>query len=64
MLCPNHDKLFDSGLISFDDNGKIIISDKLDKDNRVFLNVNDTMKIDITEDNVSYIRYHRENIFN
>lgn len=64
LLCPNHDKLFDSGLISFDDNGKIIISDKLDKDNRVFLNVNDTMKIDITEDNVSYIRYHRENIFN
>ena len=36
LLCPNHDKLFDSGLISFDSKGKIMISSKLDKNNQIF----------------------------
>jgi predicted restriction endonuclease len=26
LLCPNHDKLFDKGFISFDSNGSILIS--------------------------------------
>ncbi|ARF66915.1 hypothetical protein B7C51_02510 [Paenibacillus larvae subsp. pulvifaciens] len=29
LLCPNHDKLFDQGLITFTDEGKIIISSLL-----------------------------------
>lgn len=63
LLCPNHDKLFDSGLISFDDNGSIMLSNELDSINRVFLNVNENMKIIVDDDNAEYIKYHRENVY-
>ena len=33
LLCPNHDKLFDLGYISFQEDGQITISDKLDETN-------------------------------
>ena len=63
LMCPNHDKLFDSGLISFDSKGKIMISSKLDKNNQIFLNVNNDYEIKMTDENASYIKYHRDNIF-
>lgn len=63
LLCPNHDKLFDGGWISFDDNGSIIISGKLDKANCVFLNVNNQMHIELSEGNKKYLIYHREKVF-
>lgn len=34
LLCPNHDALFDKGFISFDDNGVIILSDRLSEDDK------------------------------
>lgn len=63
LLCPNHDKLFDSGLISFDSNGNIIISSQLDNHNQLFLNIRNSYKINITNDNAEYFKYHRNNIF-
>lgn len=63
LLCPNHDKLVDSGLISFDYNGKILISKSLRKNDRALMNLSKDLKIEITEDNASYVSYHRENIF-
>ena len=51
-----------SGLISFDDNGSIMLSNELDSINRVFLNVNENMNI-IVDDNAEYIKYHRENVY-
>lgn len=63
IMCPNHDKVFDGGLISFDDSGRIIISDKLDSINRVFLNVNEDMTISLFDGNKKYLEYHRNNIF-
>ncbi len=63
LLCPNHDQLFDQGYISFDGNGKIIISDSLKESDRVFLNVTDTMHISLTEKNREYLEYHRKNVF-
>ena len=63
LLCPNHDKLFDKGFISFDNNGNILISNKLDKTNRMFLNIGEQMKIDVNADNIEFIEYHRKNIF-
>lgn len=62
LLCPNHDKAFDRGYISFDDNGLIIISDELDDKNRVFLNLRQDMSINLTEENRKYLKYHRKNI--
>ena len=63
LLCPNHDKLFDAGYISFDENGKIIISDEISNNSKVFMNVHEDMIIEVTEDNAEYIKYHRENLF-
>ncbi len=63
ILCPNHDKLFDNGYITFDDNGKIIISDELDKNDRIFMNVNNNMSIDLYEESKEYMDYHRNNVY-
>lgn len=63
LLCPNHDKVFDSGLITFSDEGNIIISDELSSNDRIFLNLRNDMKISLTEKSVEYMKYHRNNIF-
>ena len=62
LLCPNHDKLFDNGFISFDNTGRIIVSEKLDQVNCVYMNVQSDMKIDINNGNKKYLEYHREHI--
>ncbi len=64
LLIPNIDKLFDIGLISFDDAGKIIFSSKLSAENFGFLGINKEMKLSkIEDDHKKYLAYHRENVF-
>lgn len=47
----------------FDDTGRILISERLDDNNRMYMNITAKMKIDITEENIKYIKYHRKNVF-
>ena len=63
LLCPNHDRLFDKGYISFDANGQILISTLLDEHNRIFMNVNTDMSIDMSDQTKSYMEYHRLHCF-
>ncbi|MCM1186813.1 MAG: HNH endonuclease [Lachnoclostridium sp.] len=63
LMCPNHDRIFDKGYITFDDDGKIMISARLTENDRVLLNVNSRMHIDLTESNKKYLKFHRENVF-
>ena len=63
LLCPNHDKVFDTGLITFNNHGDIIISNELSSNDRIFLNIRDNMKIDLPEYSIKYMEYHRTNIF-
>ena len=63
ILCPNHDKLFDRGLISFDDEGRILISEELSDINQIFTNITSDMKIVLTDGQRKYLKYHRDNIF-
>ncbi|MBQ9329045.1 MAG: HNH endonuclease [Solobacterium sp.] len=63
LLCPAHDRCFDLGYISFDENGKIMVSSKLSKDNKALLNIKSSQKIELTEDMKPYMDYHRKNIF-
>ena len=63
LLCPNHDKLFDLGFITFTDTGKILISNELDEVDRVYLNVAPDMNVSICEEMKPYLKYHRENVF-
>ncbi|WP_024865650.1 HNH endonuclease [Butyrivibrio sp. FCS014] len=59
LLCPNHDALFDQFLISFDDDGKIMISDSLSSNDRIFMNIREDMKVSLREGNKKYLEYHR-----
>ena len=63
LLCPNHDSLFDKGYISFNDEGRILISSSIDEVTKIFLNIHEEMKIDINMQQLKYIRWHRENLF-
>lgn len=63
LLCPNHNALFDGGFISFDDDGKIMISSRLSQVDCTFTNVIPAMKINLSEKNKEYLEYHRKKIF-
>lgn len=60
LMCPNHDKLFDTHFISFDDNGSILISSKLNQIDRLLLNVHTDNSISLTAENKKYLEYHRK----
>lgn len=62
LLCPNHDALFDKGYISFDDDGMILISESLNEAMKVFLNVNEAIKINMNEIQWQYMKWHRDNV--
>lgn len=63
LMCPNHDKLFDQGWITFDDDGKIIVADGLSEGDRNSLGIRADVKIMLTEKNKKYLKYHRKKIF-
>lgn len=63
LMCPNHDKLFDGGWITFNDEGNIIISSALQQNDKMFMNVKEGMNIELSQKNRKYIEYHRENIY-
>jgi len=63
LLTPNYDLLFDWGLIAFRENGKIIISDRLSRnDRRAFQADEGQMLRKIYPENQPYLEYHRDNI--
>ncbi len=63
LMCPNHDKVFDRGFISFADDGRILISPELSETNRMFLNLNEDMHMQLLEGNRKYLEYHREYVY-
>ena len=62
LLCPNHDSLFDKHLISFKDNGEIIISKRLSEKEQELLSLNKDIVINIEEGNKKFLKEHR-NVF-
>lgn len=59
-----HDALFDKGLISFDDNGKILISKELNEKEQALVNINNEICIKIfSEKQKQFLKYHRINKF-
>ncbi|MUJ20617.1 DUF2002 family protein [Aliivibrio fischeri] len=64
LLTPNLDTLFDSGMISFDSTGNILISTVLDQSTLMALNVNSGLKLSTLNTKTDkYLKYHREFIF-
>ena len=61
LLLPNYDKLFDKGLISFEDNGKIIVSYKILETEQSILGINKNDKLfNVNKENIKYLKQHRE----
>ncbi len=62
LLIPNLDKLFDKGYISFDNQGKVILSDFLPQSEFRLLGVSQSMRlVHIDDKHLSYLKFHREN---
>lgn len=65
-LCANHDKFFEFGLITFDNSGNLIINEKLEKEEKYFIeHITITKKIDdkfITPEFLYYLNKHRERV--
>lgn len=55
---------FDLGLISFDDDGSILLSHKLDNSDLLQLGIDINMKLShVKQEHINYLHFHRENIF-
>lgn len=63
MLAPNIDRLFDKGLITFDPDGTIKISPKIDPENQERLGISRDMKLKIEPESEKYFEYHRNHVF-
>jgi hypothetical protein len=65
LLLPNYDKLFDKHLISFNDDGRIIISPQIKKEDYKILGISANDKLfNVFEENKPYLKIHREKFYN
>ncbi|MDR1787948.1 MAG: HNH endonuclease [Treponema sp.] len=62
LLTPNLDAAFDKGLISFNDDGTILIAEQY-KSALQELGIFENMKINLKEENKKYLMYHRKYVF-
>lgn len=61
LLSPTYDALFDQHLISFENNGKIILSESIQKSNYSLIGVTGKEKINhLSDGNIPYLERHRE----
>ena len=65
ILCPNVDRLFDYGLITFKNDGQMIISSYVSEQNIRRLNISSERKVDLKASNrlLRYLEYHRDILF-
>ena len=63
ILCSLHDALFDKGLITFDDNGKILFSDDLSASDRLLTNLSGDCYIKMNNSMKEYMNWHRTHTF-
>ena len=63
LLSPHIDSLFDKHLISFEDDGSIIISNKVSKEDLNILGVTKSIRLKVDDGMKKYLKHHR-NRFN
>lgn len=64
LLCPNHDALFDSGFITFDKEGHVLISPEINPATIVAMNIHTDLSIIILNlEMEKYLKWHRKNVF-
>lgn len=60
LLAPHIDRLFDKGLIGFDNSGSIIISTLLKPGDQTALGIHTGLRIPVEPDHVKYLEEHRK----
>lgn len=60
LLCAHHDALFDKYLLSFEDDGKPIISSLIPQEQYESLGINAIPYINVLEEMKPYLRWHRQ----
>ena len=65
LLSPTFDKLFDCGLISFKNTGKILISSQLSTDviSKLHISTSDSFDLKVTTELKQNLEYHRDMVF-
>jgi hypothetical protein len=64
LLIPNLDIAFDGGYISFSDDGRVLISPFLDREDQLKLGIHSRLFISgLTENHIRYLQYHRKYVF-
>ena len=64
MLAPHIDHLFDTGQISFDDNGGLLLAAELDRSVLHAWNIPEVANVGaFSADQAKYLAYHRQNVF-
>lgn len=66
LLSPNIDAAFDAGYITFDQNGRILLSEQVHGSPAFQLHINAKMKINaklIRDEHRAYLEYHRSEVF-
>jgi hypothetical protein len=65
LILPQYDKLFDCGLISFEDNGGILVSPALPKDKFDLLGVREDARLAaVAPAHRPFLSFHRDRVFN
>jgi len=63
LLIANLDALFNDGLITFDDDGQMLVSSELTQNDRTILQLEGRLRKKPTAKQRSYLKFHRENEF-
>jgi putative restriction endonuclease len=64
MLIPDYDFLFDKGLITFNDVGRMIVSKRLEPFECKVFDVNENLKLrNVFPENKEYLEFHRSEVF-
>ncbi|MFC1481085.1 HNH endonuclease [Candidatus Neomarinimicrobiota bacterium] len=65
LLSPAMNVAFDQGYISFEDDGSILISERLSSDDADIMGIGSGLRLNhIREEHIPFLKYHRENIYN
>lgn len=62
LLCAHHDALFDKHLISFDDNGTVIISPDITPSEFIDLRLSEIPVLNITDEMKPFLEFHRNKL--
>ena len=64
LLCPNADKLFDKGFISFTDDGDLLVSSQMEKSLLESLGIDPQKNVgDFAKEQKYYLKHHRKHVF-